>query len=144
MLDVVGIIKEALFFEGEGSLKKILAPGETFLGSDMFSRVFPDKAIVYYLNSSDQIEIPGEYLNLFQTLNTRDGDRLRGNVSGEDLEVFVSLGVELPGILLHKTDPRGMRNIICRMVLLGTSEIRKIVPSLRPWTLSNINNTIEV
>lgn len=145
MLDVKKCIKDELFFSGgEESLSKSLTPGETFLGSDMFSRVYPRKVIIFYLNSSDQVEIPGKYINLFQILNTRVGDRFRGNVPGSDLESFISLGIELPGMLLHKTDPRGIRNIICKMVILGTSGIRDILPSLEPWILSNINSTVEI
>lgn len=144
MLDVVKCIKDELFFEGEKSLEKQLKPLETYLGSDMFSRTYPDKAIIYYLNSSDQIEIPKEYLNLFQILNTRVGDRLRDGVPEGDLKAFISLGIELPGMILHKTDPRGIRNIVCQMVLLGTSKIREVLPSLKPWILSNINNKIEI
>lgn len=142
MLDVKKCLEEAMFFEG--GIEKQLTPSERYLGSDMYVRVYPSKAIIYYINSSDQIEIPGPYLNLFQILQVRDGDRLREEIFGDDLGVFVSLGIELPGILLYQTNPKGIRSIICRMVLSGTSKIREIIPSLQPWTLSNINNTIEI
>lgn len=143
MLDVTDCIKTSLFFEGPEALYKPLFPGETYLGSDLFCRVFKDKVIIYYMESSDQIEIPRSYLNLFQILNTRDGERLRGIRNG-GLQEFISLGIELPGILLFKTDPRGIRNIICKMVLIGTLKIREVIDSLTPWKLSNINNTIEI
>lgn len=143
MLDIPKIIKEALFFEDSVSISKNLIPSERLLGSDMFVRVYPEKAIVYYLNSSDQIEIPKEYLNLFQTLNTREGERIK-TFYKTNLHNFVYLGIELPGIFLYQRDSRGIRNIICQMVLLGTSEIRNIIPELKPWTLSNINSSIEI
>ena len=137
------IIKEALFFEGPDTISKNLTPTERFLGSDMFSRVFQEKVIIYYLNSSDQIEISKDYLNLFQILNTREGDRLREGFES-DLHSFIRLGIELPGIILYQKDSRGIRNIISQMVLLGTTKIREILPDLKPWTLSNINNSIEI
>lgn len=143
MLDVQKIIEESLFFEGPESLNKKLTPGERLLGSDMFVRVSSDMATIHYLSSSDQIEIPGSYLNLFQLLNVREGDRIH-EVYESDLHEFIYYGIELPKILLYRGDSRGIRNIICKMVLLGTSKLRGILPNLKPWVLKNINSTIEV
>lgn len=141
MLDVEKIIKDTLFFD-EGCLEKQLKPGESYLGSDMFVRVFPDKVMLYYLESSDQIEIPSSYINLFQSLQTREGYRLK-NLQG-DLQEFISLGINLPGIFLHKTDSRGIRHIISKMIILGTKKLRKIVPKLEPWILNNVRDKIEI
>lgn len=143
MLDVEKYIKEYLYFEGKDFLEKPLTIGDRYLGSGMCSKISEKEITIYYLESSDQITIPSSYINLFQGLNTRDGDRLRGKLEG-GLPEFISIGIELPGILLHKRDPRGIRSMIGRMVVLGTSEIRRIIPELKPWTLSNVRSTIEI
>lgn len=137
-------IKDTLFFEGPESLKKPLTPKDIYLGSDISARIFPERVVIYYLNSSDEIYIPKEYLNLFQLLNTREGDHIRSSEDWGDLWMFLSLGMYLPGMILHGTDPKGMRSIISRLVLLGTSWLREVLPDLPPWTLRNVNNTIEI
>ena len=142
MLDVVECLKDTLFFF-EDELEKSLPIKEIYLGSDMFSRSSKDKVTVYYLESSNQIEIPGSYLNLFLELNRKEGDQLRG-LEGGGLQEFISLGINLPGMLLYRTDARGIRSILGKMVTIGTSEIRKIVSKLKPWIISNINNTLEI
>lgn len=143
MLDVSEILRDTLFFEGPGLLSKPLSPKDTYLGGGLHARVTRDEVIVFYLDSSDQITIPGEYINLFRALQTRDGDRLR-RLREEGVSEFISLGIELPDIFLYSRDSRGVRQILGRMVTIGTTEIRKILTTLRPWTLSNINNTLDV
>lgn len=142
-MSIIDCLKEAVYFETE-ELSRDLKEKDTMLSSSMFSRSTKRDIIIYYLTSSDQIKIPKQYINLFRVLYRRDGNRLKYTVSDSSaLEKFISLGINLPPILLENCDSRGIREILSKMILLGTKDLRKIM-NWEPWILSNINNTLEI
>ena len=144
MFDPKKCITEAMFFE-EPDLSKSLKQGDRLLSFGLFCRTTKRDATIYYLDSSNEIKIPGEYLNLFQVLKRRDGEILRKFISSKGLLGFLGLGVELPGMLLSGVDSRGIRDILGKMISLGTFKIREILPGLlRPWELRNTENRIEI
>lgn len=143
MFDPEKCISEALFFE-EPNLGRPLTPGDRMLSSGLFCRISKERAAIYYLTSSDELIIPREYLNLFSVLGRRDGGILRGLKSSSGLSGYLALGIELPGMLLSGADSRGISEILGKMVVIGTSLVRKIIPELETWEIRNTENRIEI
>lgn len=134
-----------LGFEDLG-LSKELKEGDILFSSLIFLRVTPGKLTFHYLNSSDQIIIPGVYLNLFTRMDRLLGDELKQPKT--NFEKFLFLGTRLSR-MIHGGNKENIENLLSDIVKIGTKDIRKLLKEkfdyrIEPWTLRNITNTIEI
>lgn len=133
-----------LCFEDLGLSRK-LKPTDILMSSLIFLRVLPDKLVFHYLNSSDQIIIPGIYLNLFLGIDRLLGEELR--TPETNLETFLFLGTRLER-MIYGGNKENIRSLLSDIVKLGSKDLRlhlkeKFNYDLEPLTLRNIINTIE-
>lgn len=133
-----------LCYEDLGLSKK-LKPKDILLDDFIFLRISESKLTFHYLNSSDQIIIPGVYLNLFMSIDRLLGDELLRPET--TLENFLCNGVKFSRMIYGATG--NIRKILSTSVSLGTKDLRVLLKTkfdytLEPWTLRNITNSIEI
>lgn len=134
-----------LGFEELG-LSRELKPRDILFSSLIFLRVTQDKLTFHYLNSSDQIIIPGVYLNLLTGMDRLLGDELK--YPKTDFEKFLFLGTRLAR-MIHGGSKENIENLLSDIVRIGTKDLRGLLREkfdyiIEPWTLRNITNTIEI
>ena len=139
--------KEVFYLTQEDlDLGRSLGSADILPSEDILIRLGNDKLTVHYLRSSDQIIIPGTYINLFLGI-----DRLMGDILGEaktGMELFLFLGSRFSR-MLYGGDKTGISSLLSRMVVLGSKDLRRYLKTefgydLEPWTLRNVKNTKEI
>lgn len=128
------------------NLNQVLKPKDILFSDLIFLRITQDKLIFHYLNSSDQILIPGVYLNLFTGMDRLLGDELKKPKTG--FEKFLFLGSRLSR-MIYGGDKKNIEILLSDIVKIGSKDLRKLLKEkfdyiLEPWTLRNITNTIEI
>ena len=128
------------------NLNRELKPRDILFSELIFLRITKDKLIFHYLNSSDQILIPGVYLNLFTGMDRLLGDELKEPKT--NLEKFLFLGSRLSR-MIYGGDKTNIEMLLSDMVKIGSKDLRKLLKEkfnyqIEPWTLRNITNTIEI
>ena len=128
------------------NLNRELKPKDILFSELIFLRITKDKLIFHYLNSSDQILIPGVYLILFTGMDRLLGDELKKPKT--NLEKFLFLGSRLSR-MIYGGDKTNIEMLLSNTVKIGTKDLRKLLKEkfnyiLEPWTLRNITNTIEI
>lgn len=134
-----------LGFEDLG-LSKGLKERDILFSSLIFLRVTSGRLTFHYLNSSDQIIIPGVYLNLLTGTDRLLGDELKQPKT--NLEKFLFLGIRLTR-MIHGGSKENIENLLSDIVRIGTKDLRGLLKekfdyTIEPWTLRNITNTIEI
>lgn len=134
-----------LGFEDLG-LGKELKPRDILFSNLIFLRVTSGKLTFHYLNSSDQIIIPGVYLNLLTGMDRLLGDELKQPKT--NLEKFLFLGTRLTR-MIHGGNKENIENLLSDIVKIGTKDLRGLLKEkfdyqIEPWILRNIINTIEI
>lgn len=127
-------------------IERKLKPQDILFSNLIFLRITSDKLTFHYLNSSDQILIPGIYLNLFTGMDRLLGDELK--YPKTDFEKFLFLGSRLSR-MIWGGDKENIEKLLSEIVRLGTKDIRGLLREkfgykIEPWTLRNITNTIEI
>ena len=128
------------------NLNRELKPKDILFSELIFLRITKDKLIFHYLNSSDQILIPGVYLNLFTGMDRLLGDELKEPKT--NLEKFLFLGSRLSR-MIYGGDKTNIEMLLSDIVKIGSKDLRKLLKEkfnyqIEPWTLRNITNTIEI
>ena len=128
------------------NLNRELKPRDILFSELIFLRITKDKLIFHYLNSSDQILIPGVYLNLVTGMDRLLGDELKEPKT--NLEKFLFLGSRLSR-MIYGGDKTNIEMLLSDMVKIGSKDLRKLLKEkfnyqIEPWTLRNITNTIEI
>ena len=128
------------------NLNRELKPRDILFSELIFLRITKDKLIFHYLNSSDQILIPGVYLNLFTVMDRLLGDELKEPKT--NLEKFLFLGSKLSR-MIYGGDKTNIEMLLSNTVKIGSKDLRKLLKEkfnyqIEPWTLRNITNTIEI
>ena len=128
------------------NLNRELKPRDILFSELIFLRITKDKLIFHYLNSSDQILIPGVYLNLFTGMDRLLEDELKEPKT--NLEKFLFLGSRLSR-MIYGGDKTNIEMLLSDMVKIGSKDLRKLLKEkfnyqIEPWTLRNITNTIEI
>ena len=128
------------------NLNRELKPRDILFSELIFLRITKDKLIFHYLNSSDQILIPGVYLNLFTGMDRLLVDELKEPKT--NLEKFLFLGSKLSR-MIYGGDKTNIEMLLSDMVKIGSKDLRKLLKEkfnyqIEPWTLRNITNTIEI
>ncbi len=123
-----------------------LKPRDILFSNLIFLRMTTTKLIFHYLNSSDQIIIPGTYLNLFTGMDRLLGDELKK--PGTDLEKFLFLGTRLTR-MIHGGDKENIENLLSDMVKIGSKDLRGLLKKkfdyrIEPWTIRNTKTTLEI
>lgn len=134
-----------LGFEDLG-LRRELKQRDILFSSLIFLRIIQDKLTFHYLNSSDQIIIPGIYLNLLTGMDRLLGDELKHPKT--NFEKFLFLGTRLTR-MIHGGSKENIENLLSDIVRIGTKDLRELLKEkfdyqIEPWTLRNITNTIEI
>lgn len=127
-------------------IEKELKPRDILFSNLIFLRITPDRLTFHYLNSSDQILIPGTYLNIFTGMDRLLGDELK--YPKTDFEKFLFLGSRLSR-MIWGGDKENIENLLSEIVKLRTKDIRCLLKkkfgyNIESWTLRNITNTIEI
>lgn len=128
------------------NLNRVLKPEDILFSELIFLRITQEKLIFHYLNSSDQILIPGVYLNLFTGMDRLLGDELKEPKT--NLEKFLFLGSRLSR-MIYGGDKTNIEFLLSDIVKVGSKDLRKLLKEkfdyqIEPWTLRNITNTIEI
>ena len=134
-----------LGFEDLGLSKK-LSCADILFSDNILARLESDRVTFHCLTSSDQIVIPGVYINLFLGIDRLMGDKLKSPKTG--LEELLFIGSRLVR-MIYGGDKTGVHSLLSRAISIGTVDLRRLLKSkfdyhIDPWTIRNINNSIEI
>lgn len=127
-------------------LDRSLKPADLLPSDRIFIRVSPENVTLHYLQSSDQVIVPKEMLNLFKGVDRLLGEYLKDPKTG--MEMFLFLGSRFFR-MLYGGSPENIESLISRMIKVGSKDLRRHLRTeydytLGPITLRNIKNTIEI
>ena len=146
-MSVTKLFEETFYLGFEDmNLNKNLTPKDILLSDKIFLRIEPDKITFHYLFSSDQIIIPGVYINLFLGIDRLMGDRLSGVKT--DLEKTLLLGSILVR-MIYGGDKTMIGPLLSFLVKIGRKQLRDFLKNkfeykMEPWILRNSKNTVEI
>lgn len=146
-MSVTKLFEETFYLGFEDmNLNKNLIPKDILLSDKIFLRIEPDKITFHYLFSSDQIIIPGVYINLFLGIDRLMGDRLSD--SKTDLEKTLLLGSILVR-MIYGGDKTMIGSLLSLLVKIGSKQLRDFLKNkfeykMEPWILRNSKNTVEI
>lgn len=146
-MSVTKLFEETFYLGFEDmNLNKNLIPKDILLSDKIFLRIEPDKITFHYLFSSDQIIIPGVYINLFLGIDRLMGDRLSD--SKTNLEKTLFLGSKLVR-MIYGGDKIMIDSLLSLLVKIGSKQLRDFLKNkfeykMEPWILRNSQNTVEI
>lgn len=146
-MSVTKLFEETFYLGFEDmNLNKNLTPKDILLSDKIFLRIEPDKITFHYLFSSDQIIIPGVYINLFLGIDRLMGDRLSD--SKTDLEKTLLLGSILVR-MIYGGDKTMIGPLLSFLVKIGSKQLRDFLKNkfeykMEPWIFRNSKNTVEI
>lgn len=128
------------------SLSRSLKPADIIASGQLLIRLGEKKITVHYLTSSDQIIIPGEYINLFLGIDRLIGEQLKD--AKTKMEKVLYLG-SCFSRMLYGGNKSNISILLSELVKLGSKDLRRYLRTefdytLEPWTIRNRHNSIEI